>query len=334
MQNPIDIAEVAYDVTGSDVEWLTRIAHACRPALDGGFGVCAYLVQIDFGRRKLERTSPVVTAGDAPDELEALMVERMEDLDPSTIRPEYLSADRTVTSASESFLIPEGTSFERWERYAASRRLGIADYLNARSFDADGRGVVIDAGVPELTRTTPQQVERWRSVSVHLLAGLRLRRLLSEGVARVDERGRVEAIADSVSDEDVAAVREAATAIHAARGALRDGDPDRALELWQGLVSGLWSMVDQFDTDGRRYLVARKNEPAGFPLPGLSTRERQVVAYAVMGRSNKHIAYTLGVAPSTISAQLQSALSKLGVPSRDDLLRLVGAAWRPQGPVS
>ncbi|MBZ0119480.1 MAG: LuxR C-terminal-related transcriptional regulator [Sandaracinaceae bacterium] len=334
MHNPIDITEAAYDVTMSDVEWLTRIAEACRPAHDVGFGVSAYLVQVDFARQTLDQTSPVVTVGDAPEGLEQLLIERMRDVGPATIRPEYLTAERTVSSASESFLVPDGTSFERWDRYAASRRLGIADYLNARSFDADGRGVVIDAGLPTVARTTPQQVDRWRSVSVHLLAGLRLRRLLGEEVARVDSRGRVHAVSTSVSDEDLVEIRDAATAVGTARGALREDDPQRALELWKGLVSGQWSMVDHFDRDGRRYLVARKNEPAALPVPGLSRRERQVVGYAAMGRSNKHIAYTLGVAPSTVSAQLTSALSKLGVERREDLLRLLGAAWRSRRSLS
>lgn len=137
-----------------------------------------------------------------------------------------------------------------------------------------------------------------------------------------------------MSDDDLETIREAATAVGTARGSLRDDDPDRALELWQGLVSGRWSMVDHFDSDGRRYLVARRNQPAGLPLPGLSARERQVLAYMAMGRSNKHTAYALGIAPSTVSDHLQSGLAKLGIERREDLLRLLGAVWRPRSPAS
>ncbi len=329
MHNPVDITEAAYDVATSDVVWLTRVAEACRPALDAGFGVRACLVQVDFAQRKLDLASPVVTVGNAP-ELGEMLACRLRDLGPSFVRPEHLNADRTITSASESFIVPDGTKFEEWGEYSASRRLGVMDYLNARSFDSDGRGVMIDAGLPSVTRTTPQQVDRWRSVSVHLSAGIRLRRLLGEEVARVDGRGRVHAVSDAVNDDDLQTVREAARAIGTARGALRNDDPERAMELWQGLVSGRWSMVDHFESDGRRYLVARRNEPMGLPLPGLSSRERQVLAYVAMGRSNKHVAYTLGLTPSTVSDHLTSAFAKLGIAGREDLLRLIGAVWKPR----
>jgi hypothetical protein len=55
-------------------------------------------------------------------------------------------------------------------------------------------------------------------------------------------------------------LRAAAKAIDCARSRAR-AEPDEALELWRGLAAGRWSLVDQFDSDGRRYIVARKNEP-------------------------------------------------------------------------
>jgi hypothetical protein len=54
--------------------------------------------------------------------------------------------------------------------------------------------------------------------------------------------------------------QRAAKAIDRARSRARSNE-DEALELWQGLVAGRWSLVEQFDSDGRRFLVARKNDP-------------------------------------------------------------------------
>src|SRR5262245_36078545 len=87
---------------------------------------------------------------------------------------------------------------------------------------------------------------------------------------------------------------------------------DRSLELWRGLVSGRWSLVEHFERGGRRYFLAHKNDPELRPDRGLTERERQVVAYEELGYSNKLIAYALGLSPTTISSLLARAKKKLG----------------------
>jgi DNA-binding NarL/FixJ family response regulator len=106
-------------------------------------------------------------------------------------------------------------------------------------------------------------------------------------------------------------LREGVRAIERARGPLRRRDPREAIELWRGLVAGLWSLVDHFDSDGRRYLVAHRNDPRTPDPRGLTERERQIVAYADLGQSNKHIAYQLGLSPSTVAVHLARAREKL-----------------------
>lgn len=81
-------------------------------------------------------------------------------------------------------------------------------------------------------------------------------------------------------------------------------------------MTGRWSLVDRFESDGRRYLVARRNDPELAEPRSLSHRERQVLAYAALGYANKHIAYTLGLAPSTVSSHLRTAMRRVGAPSR------------------
>jgi DNA-binding CsgD family transcriptional regulator len=109
-------------------------------------------------------------------------------------------------------------------------------------------------------------------------------------------------------------------------------DPAEALSLWVGLAGGKWSIVDEFDTDGRRYLVVRRrNQVTLSPHRVLTLRERQVARFAGLGYSSKLIAYELGLAESTIAAHLKCAAKKLGCRSRVDLVRVV-AAVAPSSP--
>jgi DNA-binding CsgD family transcriptional regulator len=74
--------------------------------------------------------------------------------------------------------------------------------------------------------------------------------------------------------------------------------------------------VDHFDSDGRRYVLAHRND-ARVPedARGLTLRERQVLAHVALGQSNKVIAYELGLSKSTIAGHLARARKKLHLPS-------------------
>ena len=53
------------------------------------------------------------------------------------------------------------------------------------------------------------------------------------------------------------------------------------------------------------------------PDRALTPRERQVLGYAELGHSNKLIAYSLGLAPSTVATVLGKARKKIGTPPHD-----------------
>jgi DNA-binding NarL/FixJ family response regulator len=81
-----------------------------------------------------------------------------------------------------------------------------------------------------------------------------------------------------------------------------------------------WTLLDQFERDGKRYLIAVREEPASDGLALLSSRERQVVTYAARGMPNKVVGSELGIATSTVGVLLSRARAKLGARSRRELL--------------
>jgi DNA-binding NarL/FixJ family response regulator len=163
----------------------------------------------------------------------------------------------------------------------------------------------------------------WRRVSAHIAAGLRLRTKMEKaGPAALSTEtadavlttgGRIEHATDTAVPRAARdALQLGARAIERARGPLRRSDPDEAVDVWRGLIAGRWSLVDHFDSDGRRYIVAHRNDPATPDPRALTERERQVAAYAALGQSNKLIAYELGLSPSTVGVLLARARAKLG----------------------
>jgi DNA-binding CsgD family transcriptional regulator len=209
--------------------------------------------------------------------------------------------------------------------------VGVHDFVGVLSRDPSGHVIFLAAPMPDLRRPTRPEVATWSRIAAHIGAGARLRRVfpgrpngdVSDGAdAVLSPSGSVthaEVGAQSVNARE--ALRRAAKAMDRARSKARSNE-DEALDLWQGLVAGRWSLVDRFDTDGRRFLIARKNDPDVTDPRALTIRERQVLAYAAMGHPLKLISYSLGLASSTVSTARQTAMRKLGLRSHADVVRL------------
>jgi DNA-binding CsgD family transcriptional regulator len=140
-------------------------------------------------------------------------------------------------------------------------------------------------------------------------------------------RGKLEHIDDEATTDPSTLLKAVEKRLLSRR--IRREQPERALELWHALISGRWSIIDHVDTDGKRFIVARRNDVSLEHPTALQRNERLVVLYAAWGHSNKLIAYELGLAPSTISVLLRTALRKLRLRTRADLLRLFSGAGAP-----
>ncbi len=211
------------------------------------------------------------------------------------------------------------------------RRMGGEDVLGVFASEPGGRTVLIahmiPVGRPLLSARTLHQLTLF---SAHLNSSARLRLALSDADTMQDSP--TEAVLDPtghVIDASGAArpkqarqsLADGVRRMDRARGPLRRTDPEEALSLWQGLVDGTWSLVDQCDSDGRRYVLARRNEPGVRDPKALTQRERSVAAFAALGHQNKFVGYLLGISAGTVSEHLQSARRKLGLTSRAELIR-------------
>ena len=207
------------------------------------------------------------------------------------------------------------------ELVAAREAFGVRDLLGLNAGDPTLHGCVFAAPLME-SKPLPEAFQRtWSRIASHIAAGFRLRRQLEkltsagpttplgtglEGAEAVLDPGgkiaHVEGLAEGKAER--AALRGAAVAIDQARTRkMRDSQPEEAVAQWEPLVCGRWSLVDHFEKDGRRYLIARQNDPF---VPGdkLTLRERQVVGFVALGHANKLIGYELGISASTVATHL------------------------------
>jgi DNA-binding CsgD family transcriptional regulator len=210
------------------------------------------------------------------------------------------------------------------------RAHGAPDSFGCVALDAEGRGVVVCTDLARVTKLSRTLRARWGLVGAHVAAAHRLR-TRSAHAARDDcviaPGGRiVHAEGDAASRTTRDLLRDAVVARDRARTKAVRADAEEALALWPGLVSGRWSLVDRFEHDGRRYIVARRNEPAPMGPLALSVRERQVFGHLVQGDSVKQTAYSLGLAPSTVSSVAQTLRLKLRVRSLAQLAMITASS--------
>jgi DNA-binding CsgD family transcriptional regulator len=180
-------------------------------------------------------------------------------------------------------------------------------------------------------------VRLFERLAAHLTSAIRLRQSVGDskrapaGVFSV--RGT---LLNSEGDAEIAGasdhLRRAVLAFD--RHRTRDGRKDVELTTlrWTPLVQSRWSLLDDFDSDGRRFVVAVDNRPpTRAPRADFSEREHQVMTQAHLGHSNKLIAYELGLSASTVRVLLHRAAKKLGAATRAEAIARFDALVRARG---
>ena len=242
---------------------------------------------------------------------------------------DYLRLHRSEMVWSVAPMLPHLPFGEAMRATMASA--GYADMLAINGHSPSGIGCCLYIFADRYLRFTPQRALELRRIASHVATAHRLRQKYAalnsqmEGVeAMFDARGRLQHASDSIAADrgECESLTSAMQAREWARGRARSDEPTRALSEWKGLVSGRWTLVDHFENDGKRYVLARENTLHVDGHHELTEREREVVALAAAGRSNKVIAYELGIAHVTVRVLISRARAKLHARTREELVSL------------
>lgn len=324
MKDAIGVVESAWRVDLEIVPWLTGILEAAREGLDDGHGMWA--APYDATSGKDIHYLAIAGVGMKQSQLDAIR-DVMPMIPWEAVEQTFLT--RSIGTLSQ--LLGRAFLEEHPLARASAKHLGIHDALGINAQDVTGVGCVLGVPLKRRQRATREWTQRWSRLSAHVASAFRLRRQLTAATDAIIEPGGLVAHAEGEA-RDVAvrtALRAAAVTIDRARTQkARSNDATECLEQWRAMVDGRWSLVDHFDRDGRRYYVARRNEPQ-LDDGALTPRERQIAGFAALGHSNKLIGYELGVSTSTVATHLSSAARKLGCKTRVELIAAMLAKKAP-----
>ncbi len=325
--SPIALVEAAYNLEAGPSEWLPNLLRAGGTTLDLGQG-CAAAIWAGTSSEGEPLLSQLHAENGHPD-LAMRFARTARYIDPEVVRAALAPREPGAHTLAEA-------RYSHSEVHEAlTKYVGCKDMLTLWAMDPDLHGVGIHVPSTTVIELSRQARKRWHMFSVHIAAGHRLRRRLVhapkgvpltqiplEGEALLDpKRFSIVEAADHAKDNDsLEEIRRAAIQVDLARGRLRRSETCEALRLWEEVVRGRWSMVDWFDTDGRRFILALPNAPYIRDPRGLTKREYQVAKHVVTGASCKLIAYQLGISRCRVSQLLSGVMRKLGVQTRGQLV--------------
>jgi DNA-binding CsgD family transcriptional regulator len=367
-QAVLQILEAVYRIEQPPESWLTGVAQALLPSLGRGLGLHCYFVDVTP-----EQTTPLGTpyAVGLDPEWEAQWRENwwevfMAPVDAATMRwlhrftvcsfaREVWDAGAAAHASYAEYLAAlaasgYGRTHHRYLRdgqVPSGQKMFYPDSFNMSALDATGRGCVFIFNLPEATTGPVPEAEAafWGQIAGHISAAHRLLRARVQDAdvspfdtaeAILDPSGHIHHAGGAAKGAAArASIRAATRSLERARGQTRTEplSPPETLSAWQAMTSGRWTLVDQFDSDGRRFILARPNAPGVDEDPVLTTREQQVAGHAALGHSNKVIAYELGLTASTVATYLSSAARKLGARNRIELIRAFLARLQAHRPV-
>lgn len=314
----IDLVEACYRDEPDESRWLGGIADAAGPLLADGLGTKVSVYRMHHGQ--VGTTNAAFAHGCAPEWMRRFYTKLAEPLSPLGPRPPQYSAWFDKACGTASSLNLNGDVVEALREFGGAR-----DFVWINGRDPSGFGVWLGAPRPREMRRGAKRDALFARVAAHLASGYRLRRqgkrseLAPEAV--LHPNGQVaHAEANASSRKARLALQQAVLEVERARSVSARHDPQAATKGWRGLTSARWSLVDQFESDGRRFVVAFRND-VDLPARGaLSGRELQVMGFAALGHTNKEIAYELGLSLPTVRVLMHRSAVKLGVRLREDAI--------------
>jgi DNA-binding CsgD family transcriptional regulator len=252
--------------------------------------------------------------------------------------PEIVARYRATLCATlpELFVDPSKFKAMRADYYD---RFGVRGQIMVNGVDCSGKGCVVYLFSPTSLTISDVQRDLFCRLATHIATAYRLQRKIGgdegddgngdDADAILTPEGRIEHAEVAAQPAETQrcltlAVKQRERSRHPAN------DSERIMRTLKGLIDAQWTLVDHLDRGGKRYVLARENAPKPLGPARLSEREQQVVALAALGRTNKLIAYELGLAHATVRVLMARACVKLGARTRIELLEKERSA-HPRG---
>jgi DNA-binding CsgD family transcriptional regulator len=315
----LNVLQAMYRLDLPDEKWATEIARALVPFLDRDrMGVIGFFYECrDACALKTERS----VRFEVPDAARALFSSGAPELPPMYVADKYMGRPHSL-----------GADMRGWDeiepvKNGSLRAEGMADMLTINVTELDGNGCGFLSFRKDRSVLSDRTHVELTSISRHLAAAHRLRRALevdlispAKAAAVLDPDGTVrhaqgDARARIVRDFLARATRD----MMRVRRGERNGRTE-AVDGWRPMVAQRWSLIDHFERDGRRYVLAIENVGAAPSFDLLTARERQVLDLALQGRHAKAIAYELGIAYSTVRVLKTRMVEKTGLRSWQEVL--------------
>ncbi len=323
----VAIVDAAYDLGASESDWLRGLCEAAEPVLGRGEGIFAFMYELEDRGATLKIRMPTFL-NCSPDML-TVMCEGVELANAEQLLRIYSGFPCQSLSQCHARSAEGYRGFKSAD--ALRRRAGLRDILSVRAADTIHAGVAIAAPTDRVVRFAPRTAGVMAKVARHIAAARRLRQCVVFAKARplldveavLTESGKVvhaEGVARGAAQR--ATLSTAVRLLAEGKARFRTSHPEQVVRLWTALIDGQWSVVDSVDSDGKRYLLARKNTPELRHPNALLPTERHVASLVAMGSPIKLVAYELGLSVPAVSALLSSALRRLHLRSRTELIAL------------
>lgn len=319
--NILDCLEAAYRLDLDGTAYVQNLVDAAVPLLDRGIGVLGYTYDAS------DPKNPVIDHSATSSRFEQRWLHQFY----AEVAAAGLQSEDTPTgfhswghmTVGQATAVPQMRTFLPYFAIIG----GARDAFAMNALDASGHGLWLGAPMRSTRKVSNEQFRLFGRLAAHLSAALRVRRVAGrskpKAAAVLAPDGAL--LHAEREDESIVAsrgeLRRATLAFDQARTKKMRADVEMATRRWRPLVTSRWSLLDDFDTDGRRFVIAVENAPpTRAPRRDLSERELQVMTQAHLGHSDKVIAYELGLSNSTVRVLLHRAIHKLGATTRREAI--------------
>ena len=256
----MEILSIIYDVEAPRRQWLRRVLLAMAPSLNRGAGIGGVLYDLSSA------SGFHVDALDGVDVPEDFVAAGRQIHSHPGYQSDIINTYRThvCTTFATEMAEPQMADIRR-----TYQDHDLKSQVMINGLDCSGKGFCVYLFTrSEPTLTTPQR-SLYARLATHLASGYRLQRRMAaaEPVRAASLEAVLEPDGAVVHAEVPAKSTQARQDLQHAvrlREELRDrrtAETEHVIRDWRGLVSARWTLVDRYERDGKRYVLARENGP-------------------------------------------------------------------------